>query len=123
METNGKVLGNRAKWYSLLIPQTKSHNLPTFKPSDSRHLLARLVVYRFFHDFRLTGLVVDDRLYSRVRDNMNHIGMKTTDRAMIEKIAEENQKNDPTWKYVVTQFGKFWGVVVFDEDGFEMGVL
>lgn len=54
---------------------------------------------------------------------MEHVGLKTTDKAKVEKIAEENQKNDPTWKYVVTQFGKFWAVVVFDEDGVEMGVL
>lgn len=54
---------------------------------------------------------------------MNHVGYKTTDKALVEKIAEENQKNDPTWNYVVTPFGKYWGVKVYDEDGFEMGVL
>ncbi len=54
---------------------------------------------------------------------IKHIGLKTTDKAKIEKMAEENQALDPDWKYVVTQFGKYWGVVIFDEDGFEVGVL
>lgn len=49
--------------------------------------------------------------------------LRTTKYAYAEKVAHRNNRDDPEWDYRVGREGKFFTVLVFDENGEKVGIL